>query len=90
MSDSINDLEFKKFIDLGNGLRGIAIINYGLATDGPLEGSYVNVGAKYNTETGNYELLTAGSGSSTPVEKDGLWNSTNTSWNDTSINWNQE
>lgn len=89
MSDSINDLEFKKFIDLGNGLRGIAIINYGLAADGPNAGEYVAAGMKYNSTTGNYELLTAGSGTTTTTV-DGLWNSTNTSWNDTSINWNQE
>lgn len=53
MSDSINDLEFKKFIDLGNGLRGIAIINYGLAADGPNAGEYVS-GASNTTE--EYDL----------------------------------
>lgn len=89
MSDSINDLEFKKFIDLGNGLRGIAIINYGLAADGPNAGEYVAAGMKYNSTGGYYELLTAGSGTTTTVDKDGNWNSTNTLWNDTSINWNQ-
>lgn len=68
MSDSINDLEFKKFIDLGNGLRGIAIINYGLAVDGPSAGEYVAAGLKYNSTGGYYELLTAGSGTSTPSE----------------------
>jgi phage pi2 protein 07 len=52
-------------------------------------GVFRAVQGQYN-DNGNFELLTAGSGSTTPVEKDGLWNSTNTSWNDTSINWNQE
>lgn len=38
------------------------------AVDGPDSGSLVYVKAGYNSTTGNYELLTAGSGSSTPSE----------------------
>jgi hypothetical protein len=59
------------------------------AVDGPDTGSLVYIKAGYNSTTGNYELLTAGSGTTTTVDKDGNWNSTNTLWNDTSINWNQ-
>lgn len=39
------------------------------ALDGPDQGKYVEIGARYNTTLGVYELLTAGSGgSSTPVD----------------------
>lgn len=60
------------------------------AIDGADSGEYVEIKAKWNSTTGAYELLTAGSGgTTTTVDKDGLWNSINTLWNDTSINWNQ-
>jgi hypothetical protein len=71
------------------GVKRSAAFLYGEAVDGPLVGQYVAVKLQYNSSTGNYELLTAGSGTTTTVDKDGLWNSTNTLWNDTSINWNQ-
>jgi hypothetical protein len=85
--NDINDQEYKKFIITPDGqiLVGTVI----LAEDINYPGVFRAVQGQYN-DSGNFELLTAGSGSTTPVEKDGLWNSTNTSWNDTSINWNQE
>jgi hypothetical protein len=36
------------------------------AIDGSDSGDYVEIGAKYNSTTGAYELLTAGSGGTTP------------------------
>lgn len=39
-----------------------------LAVDGPNAGSLVFIKAGYNSTTGNYELLTAGSGTTTPTD----------------------
>ena len=45
--------------------RRTATFLYGEAVDGPLQGQYVMVKLGYNSSTGNYELLTAGSGGTT-------------------------
>jgi len=54
---------------------------WAIAADGPSQGSYVEIGARYNTDLEAYELLTAGSGtSSTPIDygnyllEDGTYN----------------
>jgi hypothetical protein len=43
-------------------VKRTATFLYGEAVDGPLIGQYVPVKLGYNSATGNYELLTAGSG----------------------------
>jgi hypothetical protein len=75
-----------KYVAQAPGMQSL----YAMAVDGPNAGSVVAIPAVYNSTGGYYELATAGSGTTTtPVDKDGNWNSTNTLWNDTSINWNQ-
>lgn len=41
---------------------------WAIAADGPSQGSYVEIGAKYNQDLEAYELLTAGSGTVTPTD----------------------
>jgi hypothetical protein len=42
------------------------------AIDGSESGDYVEIGAKYNSTTGAYELLTAGSGTTGTTTPDGV------------------
>jgi len=57
--------EVNKFVHLGDGEIAINVTLNALAVDGPNQGTYVPVKASYNSATGNYELLTAGSGTTT-------------------------
>ena len=51
-------------------------------------GTYYKVQGQFN-DSGQFELLTAGSGGSGSTTGDGLWNSSDTLWNDSDVVWNE-